>query len=545
MSCRNSVTQPPEGAHAPAYASAQRQAAVRWKTLQVRLSIISIVLFVLIVGFGLLTIHLFNGFNQLSDDLRENWLPTTRVLGDLNNDTSDFRTAEGDILLASSPSERAAHEASADALTHAIDRSEREYAQIPRTGPDTLLFTAFLGRWSTYRRLATEVMSLASSGHQTDAAVLYRGASRAAYNAASDALGALTAHNVAQAQQASSKTARAYDQGRWLIIFALLVAGTLLAVSLTLIRRLISTPLTDLAHTMRLLAANTTDLDIAGLTRDDEIGEMARAVDVFRANAIALIESEQRLARQAAMLEQQLAYEQKLMRQQRDFVSMISHEFRTPLTAIDAHAQRLRNMRDHITPEALAERATRIRASVLRITGLMDNLLNSSRLMDGDVQLLFQPKPLDLRTLLAEVCAFARETSPSATLEEDFGDTPLPLAGDAKLLFQMFGNLLANAIKYSTSTIFVRITARRTQAQTVVTIADQGIGIPASDLENLFTRYYRGQNVSGMVGTGVGLYLAKTVVELHGGTINVNSEEGAGACFTVSLANGSKEELLY
>jgi signal transduction histidine kinase len=535
MSCRNPVTTPPEDEQPPAYPTEQRQTAVRWKTLQVRLSIVSIVLFMLIVGFGLLTIHLFNGFNQLSDDLRENWLPTTRVLGDLNNDTSDFRTAEGDILLASSPSERAAHEASADALTRSIDRSEREYAQIRRTGPDTLLFTAFLGRWSIYRRLATEVMSLASSGHQADAAALYRGASRAAYNAASDALGALTAHNVAQAQEASNKTARAYEQGRWLIIVALLFAGTLLAVSLTLIRRLISNPLTDLAHTMRRLAANTTDLDIAGLKRDDEIGEMARAVDVFRANAVALIESEQRLARQAAMLEQQLAYEQKLMRQQRDFVSMISHEFRTPLTAIDAHAQRLRNMRDHITPEALAERATRIRASVLRITGLMDNLLNSSRLMDGDVQLLFQPKPLDLRTLLQEVCAFARETSPSATLEEDFGDTPLPLAGDAKLLFQMFGNLLSNAIKYSTSNIFVRITARRTQAHTVVKIADQGIGIPASDLENLFTRYYRGQNVSGMVGTGVGLYLAKTVVELHGGTIDVNSEEGAGACFTVTF----------
>jgi signal transduction histidine kinase len=537
MSCRNPEIEQPSDRPASASPKDQRPASVRWKTLQVRLSLISIVLFGLMVGFGVLTIHLFNGFNQLSDDLRENWLPTTRVLGDLNNDTSDFRTAEGDILLASSPAEQAAHEASADALGHLIDRSEREYAQIPRTGPDTLLFTAFLSRWSTYRRLATEVMALASSGRQADAAALYRGASRTAYNAASDALGALTAHNVAQAQQASSKTARAYDQGRSLIVLALLLAGTLLAISLILIRRLISDPLTALAHTMRRLAANTTDIDIAGLNRDDEIGEMARAVAVFRANAVALIDSEQSLARQAAMLEQQLAYEQKLMRQQRDFVSMISHEFRTPLTAIDAHAQRLRNMRDHISPEALAERAARIRASVLRITSLMDNLLNSSRLMDGDVQLLFRPEPLDLRALLQEVCTFARETSPNATLTEDFGDAPLPLAGDSKLLFQMFGNLLSNAIKYSTGNIVVCIGAHRTPTDTIVNIADQGIGIPAADLENLFTRYYRGRNVSGMVGTGVGLYLAKTVVELHGGTITAASEEGAGACFTVSLPN--------
>jgi signal transduction histidine kinase len=214
---------------------------------------------------------------------------------------------------------------------------------------------------------------------------------------------------------------------------------------------------------------------------------------------------------------------------------MVSHEFRTPLTIIDAHAQRLINMCDHVTTAELIDRAGRMRAAVQRITNLMDNLLTSARLIDGEAKLFFHPEPMDLTDLLHEVCTFHRETAPHADIDEDFLKATMPIVGDRKLLFQSFSNLLSNAIKYSRDEISIKVTARSEARRIIIAIKDNGLGIPPQDVANLFERYYRGKNVSGIVGTGVGLYLVKTVVDLHGGEIAVQSKEGDGACFTISL----------
>jgi signal transduction histidine kinase len=505
------------------------------RSVQARLSLISIMLFALIAGFGGLTINLFNGFNQQSDELRERWLPSTRLLGDLNNHTSDYRTAESDCLLASGPAERAAQLAVVVKTAGLVADAQRGWEKVRHTDAELSLYADFVAHWNAYRQIAARVLDLASAGRQADAVTLYRGESRMAYDAASDSLGKLTARNVARAQLASARTARAYDQGRLLISFALLLAATLLGGALAYIRHRISGPMTRLADAMCKLAANNTEFDIEGVKRSDEIGEMARAVMVFRANAIELIQSQHGLAQQAAMLEQKLAYEQRLTRLQRDFVAMISHEFRTPLAAIDAHAQRLISMRDHIDTTDLARRAGRIRSAVHRITGLMENLLTSARVMDADATLFFHPVDLDLAALLHDVVAFHRETTPNADIREEFAATSLPILGDPNLLFQTFSNLLSNAIKYSPDKVMVRITARRTNDRVTVAVSDHGLGIPRADLERLFTCYHRGGNVSGIVGAGVGLYLARTVVQLHGGEISVDSEEGSGSCFTVSL----------
>jgi signal transduction histidine kinase len=109
------------------------------------------------------------------------------------------------------------------------------------------------------------------------------------------------------------------------------------------------------------------------------------------------------------------------------------------------------------------------------------------------------------------------------------------MVGDPKLLFQVFSNILSNAVKYSPGDCSIDISAEVLSEQVVVATADQGIGIPASDLDRLFERYHRGSNVSGIVGTGLGLYLVKMVVDLHGGSIEVQSKEGEGSRFTLRL----------
>src|SRR4029079_13490962 len=218
---------------------------------------------------------------------------------------------------------------------------------------------------------------------------------------------------------------------------------------------------------------------------------------------------------------------------QRNFVSMASHEFRTPLSIIDGHAQRLIKLKDRLAPEDIEDRAGRLRAAVLRLTHLIDNLLNSSRVIDGGAPLYFNAEEIELGALLHEVCQLHREIAPGCTIEERFG--ALPMLGDAKLLFQAFSNLLSNAIKYSASSAVVELAAAIDEGHVVVRVKDHGIGIPEKDRAQLFQRYYRGSNVSGIVGTGVGLYLVKMMIERHGGGVSVASGEGEGSEFIVRL----------
>jgi len=261
---------------------------------------------------------------------------------------------------------------------------------------------------------------------------------------------------------------------------------------------------------------------------------MARAVVVFRDNAIELMSSRNGLEQQATMLQEKLAEEQRLMSVQRNFVSMASHEFRTPLTIIDSHAQRLVSLRERLEPEELVTRARKIRSAVLRMTHLIGSLINSARLVDGRVDLYFHPTTFNLTTLLREACQLQQEITPHAQLAQRIEAEWLPIVGDANLLFQVFSNLLSNAVKYSPDGGAIQVSAACAGAQVSVCVEDHGIGVPSCELERIFDRYYRGSNAASITGTGIGLYFVKLVVGLHNGEITVSSGQ-RGSRFTVRL----------
>jgi two-component system, OmpR family, sensor kinase len=505
------------------------------QSIRFHLTAVFLLFFLLVVVLGSFSIWRLSNFNRLSADVAEVWLPNTRALGDLNNFTSDFRAIEGSNLLSTDPSELAATEGQMAELDRSIAEAERRFERIRRDAAENDLYGLFKQRWNEYRTLVNQITALSRANRKPEALAIYGGASRVAYDAASDTLGQLTDQAVAKAQAASDRLGVAYRQAFWLIVLGIVIAGVMVVAALVHIRRSISAPLLQLADRMRRLAANNTDVDIPETGRRDEIGKMAQSTVVFRNNAIELMRSQRTLARQAALLEEQLAHEQRLALAQRNFVSMASHEFRTPLTIIDGHARRLEKSREGVSAREIGERAGKIRAAVLRLTHLIENLLSSGRLIDGGAELYFEPAELDLATLLRDVCQLHREMVPAAEIVERFGDAPMPIVGDAKLLSQVFGNLLANAVKYSPNGGGILIEAAVTADEAMVSVTDRGIGIPAGDLNRLFERYYRGGNVSGIVGTGVGLYLVKTAVDLHNGRIEVTSEEGKGSRFTIRL----------
>ena len=504
-------------------------------SIRFHLAAVFLVFFLLVVVLGLFSIWRLSNFNLLSADVAERWLPTTRALGDLSNYTSDFRAIEGSNLLSSDASETAATEREMAKLDRSIAEAERGFERIRHEAAEDGLYARFKQRWNEYREIVNRMLVLSRGDRKAEAQAVYAGSSRAAYEAASDTLSKLTDRAVANAWLASDRLAVAYRQAFWFILLSMAIAAVMVVAALIHVSRSISAPLLHLADRMRRLAANDTEITISETGRRDEIGEMAQAAVVFRNNAIELMRSQRTLARQAAMLEEQLAQEQRLALLQRNFVSMASHEFRTPLTIIDGHAQRLIKTKDTLPPAEIGERAGKIRAAVLRLTHLIDNLLNSARLFDGGATLYFHPAEMDMAALLREVCQLHREMVPGAEIAERLSSAAMPMIGDAKLLYQLFSNLLSNAVKYSPGGGAIEVEAEMRVDEVVVAVADRGIGIPANDLERLFERYHRGGNVSGIVGTGVGLYLVKMVADLHRGRVEVTSAEGAGSRFTVHL----------
>jgi two-component system OmpR family sensor kinase len=511
-------------------------ATVRYlRSLRGRLSLLFSAMFATVVLLALASVWSLSHSNEVSTDVRDRWLPNVRLLGDLNNYTSDYRTAEANSLLAANSQELASTLQEIQLLDLAVQRAQHDYEKIRHGPEEAALYRDFSATWAQYKEIADQVTTLSAAGRNAEGAAIYRAKSRATYDNASDLLGQLTEYNVKLAARASERSASAYDHARWLMGVALAFAGLMLAVVIAQVRRQISFPLLDLGQAMHKLVANDTSVEIGHTDRMDEIGEMARAVVVFRANAIDLMHSQRGLAQQATMLEEKLAHEQSVTQMQRNFVSMITHEFRTPLTQIDAHAQRLINLRGRLSPENINDRATRVRTAVVRIIRMIDSLVETTRLMDGDARLFFHPQPMDLVPILRDVCRVQREISSGVHLREDFASQSMLMTGDPKLLAQAFSNLIANAIKYSPKGAKIMLSANRTGGQFAVTVQDAGIGIPKKDLEHIFTRYYRGSNVSGFIGTGVGLFLVATVLRLHGGDITVESEEGYGARFTAIL----------
>jgi signal transduction histidine kinase len=380
----------------------------------------------------------------------------------------------------------------------------------------------------------------ANSAYDADTAseLLHAQEANSAYDAASELLGMLTERNLASARLASESSDLAYSQAQRRIALTILLAGLLVAGAMVHVTRSISAPLVELAASMHRLAASETSIDVNGTQRHDEIGEMARAVVVFRNNAIDLASNRHTLALQAAMLQEKLAEEQRLTLLQRNFVSMASHEFRTPLAIIDGNTQRLIALRERLSADELAGRA---RKMVRRMTQLIDNLIGSARLIDGPIELYYHPTQVDLHALVRETCHLQRELTPDAQIVE-LGETQsLVVYGDAILLFQLFSNLLSNAVKYSPDGGLIRVTPRLEGTQIVVAIEDCGIGIPEPDQDRVFERYYRGSNTSGIAGSGVGLSLVKAIVDLHKGAISLDSREGGGSRFTVRLPAGPAE----
>jgi len=507
-------------------------------SIKFRLSLAFYLFLFLVIFLGVFSIASLTDFNSVADQIRNRWLPSTRFLGDLNNYTSDFRAAEGTLLLSSTSKDIDDSVKEMAELDRNIAAAQRGYEHIAHDDKEIDLYRHFSDDWNNYRKIVDHMLALVRANDKDKGIAIYKTISKTAYDTTSDTLGLLTDVDIVKDQQASDRAAEAYRHVRFLTVLVIVLAVMLVIIGIIYIRRSISAPMLDLAGSMHRLASHESrdiEVDATVAERQDEVGEMARALVVFRHSMVELAHSRQGLIQQATMLEEKLQHEQELMAMQRNFISIASHEFRTPLSIIDGHAQRFIKMKDQLPPEQIEERAGKIRSAVVEMTSLIDNLINSTRLFDGQPELYFHPAEMDLASVLHKVCSEHQEIAPAIKIDLKIMERSLKMVGDAKLLMQMFGNLLSNAVKYSAAGGKITVSATRDSGLMIVKVQDHGIGIPKKDIAALFERYFRGSNVSDISGTGIGLYLARMVTTLHNGTIKVESVEGEGAVFTVCL----------
>ena len=255
----------------------------------------------------------------------------------------------------------------------------------------------------------------------------------------------------------------------------------------------------------------------------------ARLLSLFGDHAVAALSNAEAFERQRAAMEQL----EKVNRAKSEFVSIVSHEFRTPLTGIQGFSEM---MRDEDLPIAeMKEYAADIHKDALRLTRMITEMLDLSRMEAGRMTLNLEPT--DLNAVVSDVAERVRPQAPGHPITLAL-DPSLPLIpGDRDRLTQVAGNLLSNAVKYSPTGGEIVVATERSGTNAHLAVRDHGMGIPVDALETIWERYARvdSPETKGIQGTGLGLPIVRQIVTLHGGRVWAESEPGRGSVFHVLL----------
>ncbi len=235
-----------------------------------------------------------------------------------------------------------------------------------------------------------------------------------------------------------------------------------------------------------------------------------------------------------AKLKDALQKEKELSELKSRFVSMASHEFRTPLSTILSSADLIEA---YVNAEQQAKRekhVKRVKSAVATLTGILNDFLSLSKLEEGKI--VTEPVHFQLRAFCDEITDEIHGLlKPGQTIDHFIPEEPLTLFLDKKFLKNIFFNLLSNAIKYSDAGTPIECETSLKEDKLLIRITDHGIGIPEEEQQHLFTRFFRAHNVENIQGTGLGLNIVKRYVELMRGAISFESELGKGTTFFVEL----------
>jgi len=233
-------------------------------------------------------------------------------------------------------------------------------------------------------------------------------------------------------------------------------------------------------------------------------------------------------------MEAALAKQQDLNKLRTQFISMVSHEFRTPLTTIMLAADMLGKYYDKIHPEERQKQIERIKETIQKMTNLMENLLVIGRMDSGNFQ--FNPRECNLEQLCLNLIKNAEFNSGfSHRINFNLNGNCKNVILDDQLISLVINNLLSNAIKYSPNSKVIDFTVNCNDQMIELIVTDYGIGIPEEEQHLLTQSFYRASNVGQISGYGLGMSIVSRAVEAHCGQIEVRSKPGSGSTFIVKL----------
>jgi signal transduction histidine kinase len=245
----------------------------------------------------------------------------------------------------------------------------------------------------------------------------------------------------------------------------------------------------------------------------------------------------------AVLISRTIAQEMGVLRQKSDFVSSVSHEFKSPLTSIRALAERLRDgkVRDS---ERMKQYFSVITQDADRLTHLVRNILDFSKIEEGKKEYEFEET--DMAQLVKQkIEDFQREEIAKGMkiLARIAEDTP-HLDIDKEAMMQALNNLLDNAVKFSADSKEIEVGLKRDNTNVIIEVKDKGIGIPSNERDKIFEKFYQGRNAvrQSSKGTGLGLTLVKHTAEAHGGRVDVKSRVNEGSAFSIILPIGKKRK---
>jgi PAS domain S-box-containing protein len=226
---------------------------------------------------------------------------------------------------------------------------------------------------------------------------------------------------------------------------------------------------------------------------------------------------------------------QELDRKKDEFLSVASHELRTPLTTIKGYTQLLSQTVDDLGREERATYLTAVLGEIDRMMGLISELLDVSRIETNRLQI--HPQSIRWVEFLERRASAFRVQNPARSIIFEPQVEETIVVADPDRMRQVVDNLLSNALKYSPDASMIEVIVKIEHGQMLTAVVDYGIGIPRDEIPKLFERFHRARNVSSRYygGLGLGLYIAKAIVEAHRGSIGVESEEGNGSRFTIRL----------
>lgn len=229
-----------------------------------------------------------------------------------------------------------------------------------------------------------------------------------------------------------------------------------------------------------------------------------------------------------------LAKERELNEMKSKFVSIASHEFRTPLSTILSSLSLIDQYRAAGQLDKIDKHVGRARASANHMTSILNDFLSVGKLEEGKVDITMEP--VEVAALFGDISEEIKLTlKPGQQIIIDCQNSTQEILTDSRMLRNILFNLLSNASKYSDNDKTIRLSCHNRDQHLIVSIQDEGIGIPTDDQRHLFDRFFRASNALNIQGTGLGLNIVKRYLDLLNGSISFTSEHGKGSTFTIQL----------